>query len=259
MANKKRYSFVFHSKNGEKNIISIHFKDGKMHDSFALTEVDCFTTAFPNADVMARFLKIPKEDYEGGYFAIEYKSNGRFKSLELVFDDSTFLRKLAKDNFGESKLSKESITSYMRWFLNKIEREPEFLKYISTHRYTNSYFKSALSNYLMLKNSDEKEAQSVAWQAEVRLKKEFMRYKTLRGLEVGRRNYELEKENKIVPRNPDELTLAEQAQMEYEMNHPKKVKKRKPKKSDPIDGQLPLFDATPYTDSSIYEHKRTRR
>ena len=37
----------------------------------------------------------------------------------------------------------------------------------------------------------------------------------------------------------------------------KKVKKRKSRKSDPVEGQLPLFDATLYIDSN--EHKRTRK
>ena len=255
MASKDRYSLVFHAKDGEKKLIVINLKDSK-RTNFALTEIDYITSLFPDADTLASFVGIPAEECEKGYFAVEYKSNNRLKSLELVFSNMTFLKELAEKNLGKSKVSKESITIYMRWFLNKINKDPEFLKYISTHRYTNSYFKDALSNYLSLKNSDDKDAQSVAWKAEIRLKKEFMRYKTVRGLEVGRRNYELEKENKMVPRNPDELTPLEQAQREYELNHPKKVKKRKPRKLDPREGQMALFDVAPYTDAN--EHKRTR-
>ena len=256
MARTDRYSLVFHAKSGEKKYVTLNFKDSK-RNTFSLTEIDYITSLFSDAAMLASFVGISNEEFDKGYFAIEYKSNSRLKSLELVFSDMTFLKELAEKNLGESKVSKESITGYMRWFLNKINKDSEFLKYISTHRYTNSYFKEALNNYLMLKNSDDKDAQSVAWRAEIKLRREFMRYKTIRGLEVGRRNFELEKENKMVPRNPDELTPLEQAQREHELNHPKKVKKRKSRKSDPVEGQLPLFDATLYIDSN--EHKRTRK
>ena len=43
----------------------------------------------------------------------------------------------------------------------------------------------------------------------------------------------------------------------YNLNHPKKVKKRsRLKKSDVIDGQLPLFDSEPYIEN---EKMRTKR
>lgn len=256
MARQNRYGLVFHAKSGEKKYVTLNFKNNK-RNTFSLTEIDYITSLFSDAAMLASFVGISNEEFDKGYFAIEYKSNSRLKSLELVFNDMIFLKDLAEKNLGESKVSKNSITGYMRWFLNKISDDPEFLKYISKNRYTNSYFKNALSEYLMYKNSDDKDAQSVLWQAKVRLEKEFTRYKTIRGLEVGRRNFELEKANKMVPRNPDELTSLQQAKLEYELNHPKKVKKRKPRKSDPVEGQLPLFDTTPYTDND--EHKRTRK
>lgn len=258
MAKNNRYCLVYHFKNGDKRVVKITFEDGKVRQTFALTEIDFMTSLFPNSDAFARFVQIDGEEAKDGYFAIEYKSNNKINSLELVFSDMKFINSLAKKYFGESNLSKEDILSYMRWFLDKIDKDSEFLDFISTHRYTNGYFKAALSEYLILKDSYENDARSILRQAEVKLTKEFMRYKTIRGLEVGRRNYELMKANKIVPRNPNELTSSEIARKDYELNHPKKVKKRSKLQKEIDNGQMVLFDVSSYTDSSIFEPQKKR-
>ena len=255
MAKSNRYCLVYHFKNGDKRDVKITFENGKVRQTFALTEIDFMTSLFPDSDTLAKFVKIDGKD---GYFSIEYKSNNRVNSLELVFSDMKFINSLAKKYFGESNLSKEDVIPYMRWFLDKIEKDSEFLNFISTHRYTNGYFKSALSEYLILKDSYENDARSILRRAEIKLIKEFMRYKTIRGLEVGRRNYELMKANKLVPRNPNELTSSEIARKDYELNHPKKVKKRSRLKKEMDNGQMVLFDVSSYTDSSIFEPKKKR-
>ena len=250
MAGRDRYKLVYHYKDGGEKIFELSYENGSCRKAFTLTEIDMFTTNFSNEEELEKALNLVFPGYKNGYFSIEYNSNGRLTSMELAFNDMTFIRELASKNLRESKVSKTDINIYMRWMLNKLEKDSEFLKYLYTHRYINEYFKDAFSNYLMLKNSDEKEAQSSLWQAEVKLRKEFMRYKTIRGLEVGRKNYELEKQNIYVNNDHRGLTVMEKAKLEYELNHPKKVKKRnKPKKNDVIDGQLPLFDPEPYTEN----------
>lgn len=255
MAGRDRYKLVYHYKNGGEKLFELYYDDGTYRKAFTLTEIDMFTTNFSNEDELEKALNMVFPGYENGYFSIEYNSGGALTSMELVFSDMTFIRELASKNLRDSKVSKADINIYMRWMLNKLEKDEKFLKYISTHRYINEYFKNAFSNYLMLKHSDEKEAQSSLWQAEVKLRKEFMRYKTVRGLEVGRKNYELEKQSMYVFNNHRELTFSERARMEYELNHPKKGNK-KGKKSDPIEGQLPLFDPEPYIEN---KGKRTRK
>ena len=255
MAKSNRYCLVYHFKNGDKRDVKITFENGKVRQTFALTEIDFMTSLFPDSDTLAKFVKIDGKD---GYFAIEYKSNNRVNSLELVFSDMKFINSVAKKYSGESNLSKEDVIPYMRWFLDKIEKDSEFLNFISTHRYTNGYFKSALSEYLILKDSYENDARSILRRAEIKLIKEFMRYKTIRGLEVGRRSYELMKANKLVPRNPNELTSSEIARKDYELNHPKKVKKRSRLKKKMDNGQMVLFDVSSYTDSSIFEPQKKR-
>lgn len=255
-----RYRLVYHYYNGNKKTFSLDFEDGSHRDKFALTEIDAFTSNFSNEEELAKAISLVFPGYEKGYFTIEYNSGGHLNALELVFNDMNFIRKLATENLREALVPKSSITLYMNWFLNKIEKDPEFLTFIFSRRYTNSYFINVLSKYLMLKNSDEKDAQNSLWEAKASLIREFKRYKTIRGLEVGRHNYELIKQNKKIVRNPSELTELERAKIEYNLNHPKKVEKRKrPKKSNVIDGQLPLFDASPYTDTSIVENKRLKR
>ena len=250
MANQvNRYKLVYHYNKGAKKVFGLDFEDGTHRDKFTLTELDAFTSNFSDEEELTKALSLIFPGYENGYFTIDYNSNGHLNSLELVFDDLPFIRKLATKNLNKTIVSKDSITAYMNHFLNKIEADPEFLNFILAHRYTNQYFRDALSYYLMLKNSDEKEAGQELWRAKANLIKEFKRYKTVRGLEVGRHNYELFKQNKEIARNPSEISELERARIEYELNHPKKVKKRtKPKKNDVIDGQLPLFDPEPYTE-----------
>ena len=255
-----RYKLVYHYYNGKKKVFGLDFEDGSHRDKFALTEIDAFTSNFSNEEELTKAISLIFPGYEKGYFTIEYNSGGHLNSLELVFNDMTFIRKLATENLRQTLVPKRSITLYMNKFLDKIDRDPEFLNFISAHRYTNRYFRDALSYYLTLKNFDEKDAQNELWEAKVSLIKEFRRYKTIRGLEVGRHNYELLKQDKEIARNPSELTELERAEIEYHLNHPKKVKKRtRPKKSDVIDGQLPLFDPEPYIEEVTVERKRTKK
>ena len=245
-----RYKLVYHYYNGNKKIFGLDFEDGTHRDKFALTEIDAFTSNFSNEEELTKSLSVIFSGYENGYFTIEYNSGGRLSSLELVFNDLPFIRKLATENLQKTVIPKNSITAYMNKFLDKIESDPEFLNFISAHRYTNQYFRNALSYYLRFKNSDEKDAGEELWRAKANLIKEFKRYKTVRGLEVGRHNYELLKQNKEITRNPSEISELERARMEYDLNHPKKVKKRtKPKKNEVMDGQLLLFDPDLYTEN----------
>ena len=245
-----RYKLVYHYYNGNKKIFGLDFEDGTHRDKFALTEIDAFTSNFSSEEELTKALSLVFSGYEKGYFTIEYNSGGHLNSLELVFNDLPFIRKLATENLQKTVIPKSSITSYMNKFLNKIESDPEFLNFILVHRYTNQYFRNALNYYLRFKNSDEKEAGEELWRAKVNLIKEFKRYKTVRGLEVGRHNYELLKQNKEITRNPSEISELERARMEYDLNHPKKVKKRtKLKKNEVMDGQLLLFDPDLYTEN----------
>lgn len=255
-----RYKLVYHYYKGGNKLFKLDYEDGSHRDKFTLTEIDAFTSYFANGEELENLLNLFSPGYEGGYFTIEYNSGGHLNSLELVFNDMPFIRKLAMENLRKSEVPKSSISLYVNWFLNKIENDPGFLDYVSAHRYTNQYFRDALGHYLMLKNSDEKDAQSIIWRAKAGLIKEFKRYKTIRGLEVGRHNYELMKQNKNIARNPSELTQLERAEIEYKLNHSKKVIKRsRHKKNDVVDGQLPLFDSTPYIDLSNTENGRTRK
>ena len=59
----------------------------------------------------------------------------------------------------------------------------------------------------------------------------------MRGIEIGKRNYKLFKEKKEVPRLRGELTVLQRTRMEYELNHPEKVQKSKPKKEGLLKGR----------------------
>lgn len=253
MANSNRYKLVYHYNNGGEKLFEIDFEDGRHKNFFMLTEIDALTWRFSNDEELAKVLKFVSGDFNDGYFVIEYNSHGIVKTMEVLFNDIPSLGKLALEHLGESSVSKEEASYYMDEFLKLIEDE-KFLKFILSHRYTNSYFGDALNYYLRLKNSDEIEAQSMLWEAKAKLKKEFNRYKTIRGIEIGKKNYKLLKENKMLEER-GKLTVLQRARIEHELNHPKKVQRRKPKKNKVLDGQIPLFDGSLYERQS----KRTKR
>lgn len=253
MGFKERYKLVYHYRKGGSHEFSYDMGNGKVRDRFYLTEIDVFTSNFADDEELSRGLNLLSNVYNDGYFTIEYRTNGVLKTMELVFKDMPFVRKLALDNIRKATLAKKDITFYMREFLRDINKDPSFLKFIFEKRYTNSFFRNALNYYLTLKNSDDKDAQGALWQAEASLCREFCRYKTIRGLEIGRRNYELIKQNKNVPSFPNAISVSERARIEYELNHQKKKKK-----SDIVSNQMPLFDASEYTDESL-KKGRTRR
>ena len=239
-----RYKLVYNYKNGGKKLLELDYKDGRHRKAFTLTEIDMFTSNFKNSEELEKALDLFFGGYKDGFFTIEYKSSGTIKLAEIIYSDMNFIKTLASKNRGKTMVSKNDINDYMRYFLKRIETDSEFLNYISTRRYTNEYFRSALSNYLMLKNSNEKDAQSTLWQAEVKLRKEFMRYKTIRGIEVGRRNYELEKVRDMV----SDVTPLSDMNRNGESNHMKKVRRRIRKK-DSIN-QLLLFNPDIYTENN---------
>ena len=244
-----RYSLVYHYNNGGRKVFALDFENGTHREKFSLTELDAFTSNFSSEEELTRALNVVFGGYNDGHFNIEYKSGGSLRSMEIVYNDLPFIRDLAKHNLRSSNVSKDEITEYMYKFLREIEKNSCLLPYLVSHRYVNSYFENAVSYYLMLKNSLESDARSGLFEAEVSLKKEFMRYKTIRGLEVGKRNYALRKEDKFD--YDSELTVLQRAKIEYELNHPVKVNKEKvkrPKRTDALEGQLPLFDPDDYTD-----------
>lgn len=253
MAKSSRYRLVYRYSDGSKKLFELDFEDGKHRSNFMLTEIDALTSRFPGDRELAKVLKLVSGDFNDGYFVIEYNSNGTVKPLEVLFNDMPNLGKLALAHLGESSISKEEASYYMNNFLNEIKDE-KFLEFLFSKRYVNSYFRDVLNYYLRLKNSDEREAQNMLWEAKAKLKKEFNRYKTIRGIEIGKKNYKLLKENKMLEER-GKLTVLQRARIEHELNHPKKVQRRKSKKNKVLDGQIPLFDGSLYERQS----KRTKR
>ncbi len=249
MAGINRYRLVYHYFDGGKKVFDVKYEDGTHRDKFMLTEIDALTSKFSNDVELSKMLNLVSDNYQNGCFIIEYNSNGSTKTLETIFNDIPSLGQLAQKNLRRSNISKEDVESYMNDFLKLVKEDKEFLKFILSRRYTNDYFKSALSYYLRLKKSDEKEAQNILWEARANLKKEFTRYKTVRGIEIGKRNYKLFKEKKDIPKVNGTLTILQRAKIEYELNHPEKAQKSKPKKRRVIDGQMALFDVEPYTNN----------
>ena len=240
------YQLVFYH-NGDRKIFNLDFEDKTNRATFTLTELDALTSNFANENEFIAAISKVFSGYEEGRFAIEYKDKGDLKRLHLVFNDVPFIKKLANDNLREAKIDKSLASQYMLKFLAMIEEDPNFLAFLKEKKYINSYFRGILDNYLFLNQLMEPDSYEVRFETKIKLLKQFRYYKTVRQLEFGNYHYELQKQGKDIPELPPVLTAAQKAQLEYDYNHPKKVKKRKKVKKDEPDGQMYLFDPTPYT------------
>lgn len=233
-----RYKLVYRYEKGGAIKFVLNFENGISKSRFPLTILDAITSNFANDEELATALNKMVPKFYDGHFVIEYtknKANLVDGALYLVYNDMTFLSELARENIGASKLPKSSVAHYLRWFLDKVKEDSEFLEYLSENEFIDAHFKRLVSEYLFYINSFEKDAEAMVWKVEVDLVKKLMNYKVIRGIEIGRKHFELKKANLPVPTiYPRVKKMADKPM--------KKVIKRK----NVGDGQLSLFDASEY-------------
>lgn len=247
-----RYRLVYHFKDGKTENFTLHFEDGSVRNKFSLTEIDALTTSYSNREEFEKNIQLIFPKFKDGCFSIEYTTDHETKNLELVFNDMNVLRKIALENKGNSKIQKSiNFTVYFNSFLKAIEENYDFWTFLVSHRYVNRYFKEVVNNYFLVLNS--KNVNEIM-DAKNNIKKELSRYKTIRGIEIGKKSYALYKKGESVPSSAFQITVLERAKREYELNHPKKNAKRSKNVVD--DSQLPLFDVADYTVEDVKKTKK---
>lgn len=243
---KGTYRLLYRYYNG--NFKEVEFK-GKKIENLPLTNIDLLTSQASNDEELIKLLNLDPKEYKDGRFVISYIHNHKERYSDIVFKGMNFLINLAKENQGNSKISKKSIIGYTDSLMNKLFREPEVFTFLSTdkyghikRRYMNSWVKGAIESYLFFMNSLEYDAPEMLFKAKVDLQKEFKYYKNIRDIEIGLYHYNLFKKGLQIPMTPYHISRYERAKREYELNNPKKVIQKKEKKIVIEDNQLRLFD-----------------
>ncbi len=259
--NKKtvsRYQCVI-SKNNESILLTL--KDGNQSkNKFTLIEIDALTTASNSKEDFVKRLNTYGFNVDSSYdISIQYKSNGEIKKLEPVYGDMTLLKKI----IAESLLNEEKtyLNQFKKEFLNNIE-DAKFLDFIKNapyNRYMSYDLKQAVGCYLFYSDDTYDQIDiNLVMNERQKILKALNRYKTVRGVLIGKKHYELKLSGKEIPKDPNTLSNYAREILTYKLNHPEKSKKeelqKEEKKDD--DGQMSLFDASIYTEDASKKHIR---
>lgn len=265
-----RYQLVFVKRmTGQKT--TIEFKDindnGKIRNTFPLTQIDNFTTKCANETELKSALDITDD----GYFTIEYQYDDSTRRTDLAFSDMKDVEMIAIHNLGESKVTdflledpKDSLSttvkgfsklSYANEFINQLNNDSKLYDYLkkNSNRYSIKRLMSSIDNYRIVIN--EKDGGEVLPQAIDSISRELAQYKTLRGVMIAINHYKkLEKGQNI----PIDRNNSIKDEMEARENYDKWLKEQaslaqeQTQKMINESEQLPLFDPD---DPSIYEEK----
>ena len=221
---KKLYTLKHNSVlDGVETVIPFLMRNGETNNTLTLTEIDSYTTLFENSfDLMQELNKLGYNFYNSHFF-IEYRHNHQSKKTELIYSNQDVLRQFALENLGESKVKSDII--FHRYLYNLIQEskiEPEMLLYLRDNNFISSWLKHNIEEYNYYKDIDT-EASHINI---TRIKKELKSYKTIRDIEIGKKEYEKYKHFK------------------QQMEERKKTLVKKPKYY--IEGQEQLFNPDNY-------------
>lgn len=195
--------------------------DGTEDTKLSLTEIDSFTTNFANSQEMLFYFQSIGYKFYNSKFIIEYNQNHKEKNIDLVFSKQHFLRELALNNQGKYVIEKNDIFyRYLYKITDVIATNDELIRYLRTNNFMNLWLYENLFRYIACKSTDVESSHIYL----TRLKKELAKYKTIRNLEIGIKEYENQLE---IKQNKKESS-------------PKTLKKLKPKYF--IEGQGQLFN-----------------
>lgn len=211
---------------GVETVIPFNGENGERKDKLTLTEIDAYTTLFDSSSDLMYGLNSIGYSFYNSHFFIEYHYNHQRKKTELIFSDQTLLRQFALNNLGENTIKCDiSFHRYLYSLTEEAEKDPEMLKYLRDNNYISSWLKQNIEEYNIYKDIDV----DVSHINISRIKKELKSYKTIRNIEIGKREYEKYK------------------QFIQQMEEKKKKLVKKPRKpKNYIEGQGQLFDPDNY-------------
>lgn len=233
-----RYQLVFIKRmTGQKT--TIEFRDindnGKIRNTFTLTQIDDFTTKCANEEELKSALDI-KDD---GYLTIEYQSDYSTKRTDLAFEDMKDVEMVARNNYGKSKVSdfiienpKDPFSTTVKGFskigyanelIDQLNSDSKLYDYLknNSNRYSIKRLMNSIDNYRIVTN--EKDGGEVICQAVDSISRELTQYKTLRGVMIAINHYrKLEKGQNI----PVDRNTSIKEEMKAKENYDKYLKQQ---------------------------------
>lgn len=214
----KRYKLIIKSPEFDYAYIS---ESGQ--EKFALTEIDSITTQYSSPQ---QFAIANKLDPETNKLIINYKANKQERYLFAIFDEYDFLSRLASDNNGLYTVTPGVyFQAEVREIINKLMTDDELYLYLLKMKYIDPKLNERILDFInALKHGYKKDIQFNY----KRLENFLVRYKTIRGLEIGIKTYE-----KLT--NPEKQEEKVITNIEEEMKEIKEeIKELKEEKQDTV-------------------------
>lgn len=183
-----------------ETIIKFIDEEGKEKEKLSLTEIDSFTLNFDCRENLLFYMQKIGYDFYNSKFIIEYKNNNQIKKINPVFSDQETLKEFALNNQGSYKIKKDAAYyKYLYYIIRDIAGNHDLIRYLVKNNYMSSWLYENVTRYNISISTDVEAAHIYM----TRIKKELTKYKVVRDIEVGIKEYEKlikintsEKENK---------------------------------------------------------------
>lgn len=213
-----------------ETIIKFIDEEGKEKEKLSLTEIDSFTLNFDSRENLLFYMQKIGYDFYNSKFIIEYKNNNKTKKIDPVFSDQENLKELALNNQGSYKIKKDaSYYKYLYYIIRDIANNYNLIWYLVKNKYMSTWLYENVTRYNISISTDVEAAHIYM----TRIKKELTKYKVVRDIEVGIKEYE-----KLIKTNANEK--------ETNQNEEKPKVKTLKKPRHFIEGQGQLFNPDNY-------------
>lgn len=176
----------------DKKVTTIKFvdNDGKLKEKMTLTDIDSFTTQFDSAQSLLFYLQDIGYNFYNSNFFIEYQNNHQAKRLDLVFSDQHTINNFAVNNQKRYKVEKDSsFYQYLYKIVDEVANDQEMIYYLRKNNYISMWLYENLAEYKACQSIDVESSHIYM----TRIKTELSKYKIIRNIEIGIKEYESEK------------------------------------------------------------------
>lgn len=186
VSGRRRYSLIVKNlDNGNEYLIKIKERDENGQLSFKdktfLTTIDKRTTDFENKTHFLQYLNSKGYiDFTNADVYITYKSEGKTKTLDVIYDDQILLKEFSTKYTSSIALSDRKFQSIFNDKFMKEIKKGTFYRFMLDNKYINNRLKYLLEDYLY--ENREFRINDIM--------KEFSRYKSFRDYILGRQQYE---------------------------------------------------------------------
>lgn len=175
-------------------------QNGEEKEKLSLTEIDNFTLNFDCRENLLFYMQKLGYNFYNSKFIIEYKYKNQVKKINPVFSDQETLKEIALNNQGSYIIKRDTtFYKYLYYIMEEVANNHKLMTYLIKNNYMSSWLQENIARYNIYIISDVEAAHIFM----TRIKKELSKYKVIRDIEVGIKEYEkliktntTEKENK---------------------------------------------------------------